>query len=80
VLGCPCCVWNPSQAKDKVVASVEKAVKELKDDEKKNGELYVKAMKKALTKVRGIGGLPLGLLGGGRKNWQGGMKQHNTDW
>jgi hypothetical protein len=54
VLGCPCCVWYPLQAKDKVVASVEKAVKELKDDEKKNGELYVKAMKKALTKVRGV--------------------------
>lgn len=73
------------QAKDKVVASVEKAVKELKDDEKKNGELYVKAMKKALTKVRKDGGLPLGLLWswgcfGERRHWQGGMKQHNTGW
>jgi hypothetical protein len=45
-----------SQAKDKTVAAVEKAVKALKDDAKKNGELYVKFMKKSLEKVRGRAG------------------------
>lgn len=39
------------QAKDKVIKDVEKAVKALKDDAKKHGELYVKFMKKAVEKV-----------------------------
>lgn len=40
-----------AQAKDKVVKAVEKALKDLKDDAKKNGELYLKAIKKGLEKV-----------------------------
>jgi hypothetical protein len=44
-----CCLMF--QAKDKTVKAVEKAVGSLKDDAKKNGELYVKALKKALEKV-----------------------------
>lgn len=47
------------QAKDKALKAVEKAVKDLKDDAKKNGELYVKAIKKALDKV---GQAQLGLV------------------
>jgi len=40
------------QAKDKVIKEVETAVKALKDDAKKHGELYVKFLKKAVEKVR----------------------------
>jgi hypothetical protein len=39
------------QAKDKTIAAVEKVVKALKDDSKKNGELYVKFLKKSIEKV-----------------------------
>lgn len=56
------------QAKDKVVAAVEKAVKGLKDDAKKNGELYVKSMKKALEKVRSREGRDRAVGPEGRSN------------
>jgi protein disulfide-isomerase A6 len=43
-------VGADKKAKGKTIKAVEKAVGSLKDDAKKTGELYVKAMKKALEK------------------------------
>jgi hypothetical protein len=42
------------QAKSKVLAAAEAAVKSLKDDAQKNGQIYVKFIKKAVEKVWGL--------------------------